>query len=61
MLKLTVIVIFILTIFACHSSNYDPGKGCEDRGGVQMCYRDIGTTHGHLMCKDGTTISQECY
>jgi major membrane immunogen (membrane-anchored lipoprotein) len=59
--KIWLVIITTLLLIACSANDYLDSTICEGHGGVQLCYRDIGTTHGHIMCQDGTTTSKECY
>lgn len=59
-MKVIMVVILILLILSCDSSPYVE-TACEKHGGVQLCYKMFNATHGHIMCKDGTTTTTECY
>ena len=49
-----IMVILLIIICGC-SSNHGSTDCCQDHGGVAMCYRATGATHGHIMCRDGYT------
>ena len=53
------LVVLLIILFGC-SSNRGSTDCCKDHNGVAMCYRAIGASHGHIMCRDGYTCSEEC-
>lgn len=54
-----VIILLLLLLASC---SYDiPPNACDGHGGIAICYKYEGTTHGHIMCKDGTESTKECY
>ena len=49
--------ILIIALFGC-SGNSDSTECCTNHDGVVMCYRPTGSSHGHIMCRDGYTCSR---
>lgn len=61
-MKIIIILLYLFFfLISCHSSDYYTSNGCDGHGGVVMCYREFASTHGHLLCRDGTRSSIECY
>ena len=54
------LLLMLLIILCGCSSNHGSTDCCQDHGGVAMCYRATGATHGHIMCRDGYTCREEC-
>ena len=55
------LLILIFISLGCTVDNSDNTDCCKTHGGVAMCYRPTGASHGHIMCKDGYTCQKECY
>jgi hypothetical protein len=58
-----IVFIMIVLLLSIQGCNRDWGSTdcCSNHKGVTMCYKSYGATHGHIMCKDGHTCSDECY
>ena len=55
-----ILIFLILSIVGCHRDKGNTSC-CDNHGGVAMCYRATGASHGHIMCRDGKTCLDECY
>lgn len=59
--KCILLAVLVLTMLqGCRWWDHDDYDCCDDHDGVAMCYRPIGASHGHIMCRDGHTCHEEC-
>lgn len=60
-MKRAILFVFLtLFIFGCDNDHHSTNC-CDNHDGVALCYRPIGATHGHIMCRDGYICPDECY
>lgn len=61
LLTIALVLLSLTLLSSCKPSDYFDSSVCEGHGGMQVCYRSFGETHGHPMCKDGSMSLKECY
>jgi len=62
MFSLLFMIAFTAAAFSLHGCwwEFHDDSCCEHHSGYSYCDKDLGATHGHIICRDGYRCSDEC-